>query len=130
MVCCVSCNRSSDSNNEGKAFSTLKEEVKKSGSSIARGDETGKPIVIDFYATWCGPCKRIEPLYEMLKSEYSDRIDFKSVDVDEDLEMTARYKIEAMPTFVILDKTGKEINRIVGADHEALSKAIDALVRN
>lgn len=99
------------------------------GDATHRSDSetSAKPTVIDFYATWCGPCKQIAPMFEMLKSEYSDKINFESVDVDKDVEMTVKYGIEAMPTFVILDAAGNEINRIVGADAKALSDAIDAL---
>lgn len=105
-----------------KSDDSQKVQVKEAVSS-------GKPVVIDFYATWCGPCKQIAPMFEMLKGEYSDKVEFRSVDVDEDMETTRKYGIEAMPTFVILDADGNEINRIVGADAEALTQAVDALVK-
>ena len=90
----------------------------------------GLPTVIDFYATWCGPCKTIAPVFQVLKGEYGEKINFVSVDVDADNETARRYGIEAMPTFVILDSEGKEIRRIVGADAEALSAAVDSLAAN
>lgn len=87
----------------------------------------GLPTVIDFYATWCGPCKAISPLFEMLRSEYSDRINFRSVDVDIQTDVAEKYNITAMPTFVFLDSEGNEINRIVGADRNALASAVESL---
>ena len=109
--------------------SAVVEVVKEDSLSDAeKQSAVGRPTVIDFYATWCPPCKKIAPLFEMLKCEYSDKIEFKSVDVDENIELTSKYKIEAMPTFVLLDSLGNEIQRIVGADAEALSKAVDSLV--
>lgn len=109
--------------------SSVVEVVKEDSLSDAeKQSAVGRPTVIDFYATWCPPCKKIAPLFEMLKCEYSDKIEFKSVDVDENIELTSKYKIEAMPTFVLLDSHGNEIQRIVGADAEALSKAVDSLV--
>ena len=90
----------------------------------------GLPSVIDFYATWCGPCKAIAPVFEVLKGEYGEKINFVSVDVDADNETARRYAIEAMPTFVFLDSEGKEVRRIVGADAGALSAAVDSLAAN
>lgn len=116
---------------EEKGKHTVVQESDKgaAGDAANRSGSTAnaRPTVIDFYATWCGPCKQIAPMFEMLKSEYGDKINFQSVDVDKDVDMTVRYGIEAMPTFVILDSDGKEINRIVGADAKALSNAVDAL---
>lgn len=87
----------------------------------------GLPTVIDFYATWCGPCKNIAPLFETLKEKYAGKANFVSVDVDADAETAARYHVEAMPTFVFLDADGKEVNRLVGADTDALTAAVEQL---
>ena len=91
---------------------------------------SSKPTLVDFFATWCGPCKAIAPVFDVLKGEYGEKINFVSVDVDADNETARRYGIEAMPTFVILDSEGEEIRRIVGADAEALSAAVDNLASN
>lgn len=96
-------------------------------SSTVAAESEGMPTVIDFYATWCGPCKAIAPLFEMLKGEYSSKIKFVSVDVDQDIAMAGKYKIEAMPTFVFLDAEGNEIDRLVGADQQKLSEMVDRL---
>lgn len=98
-----------------------------SDSSTVASESAGMPTVIDFYATWCGPCKAIAPLFDMLKGEYSSKIKFVSVDVDQDIAMAGKYKIEAMPTFVFLDAEGNEIDRLVGADQQKLSEMVDRL---
>lgn len=89
--------------------------------------EQSLPTVIDFYAVWCGPCKQISPVFDSLKEKYDGAINFVRVDVDEDSQIAREFNIDAMPTFVFLDKNGKEIDRLVGADPEALSLMVEEL---
>ena len=79
--------------------------------------------VIDFYADWCGPCKRIKPYFKELEEKYKDKIVFMTVNVDEDEDMVFKYKVQAMPTFVFL-KNGKEVDRIVGMNIGKLVKKV------
>ncbi len=123
------CSKSPKSQQNGAVAETVSDSV--SGSAYENLQyRNGLPTVIDFYATWCGPCKAIAPVFDVLKGEYGEKINFVSVDVDADNETARRYGIEAMPTFVILDSEGEEIRRIVGADAEALSAAVDNLASN
>ena len=71
-------------------------------------------VVIDFFATWCGPCKRIAPFFEQLADEYVG-VTFLKVDVDESPELTNAFDVSVMPTFLFL-KNGKIVKRIEGAD--------------
>lgn len=82
-------------------------------------------VVIDFFATWCGPCKRIAPTYEKL-SEAFQTVTFLKVDVDEATELVEQYNISAMPTFVFL-KDGKEVKRVEGADMAGLEAGFQLL---
>jgi thioredoxin 1 len=75
-------------------------------------------VVIDFFAPWCGPCKRIAPVYVELAEKYS-QITFLKVDVDESEDIGSKYSIESLPTFVFL-KDGVEVKRIEGADLRGL----------
>lgn len=70
--------------------------------------------IIDFYADWCGPCKIMVPIFEELEKEYAGKVEFKRVDVEEDLAMAGQYGVMSIPTFVIL-KEGKEVDRKLGA---------------
>lgn len=90
----------------------------------------GIPTVIDFYATWCGPCKQIEPVFNELKQKYGDKLNFLRVDVDQQPEIASEYNISAMPTFVFIDADDKEIDRIVGAYSDKLKEVVEKLAEN
>lgn len=83
--------------------------------------------IIDFNAVWCGPCLRIKPWFHTLPGEYIKFV-FLSVDVDEAEEITARYHIKSMPTFVITHGN-KEMTRVLGANMEALTIVLEKLVK-
>jgi thioredoxin 1 len=72
-----------------------------------------KPILIDFYATWCGPCKISDPLVKEISEKYSDSIEFYKVNVDINPELIDEYGIRNIPTFILLEG-GKIKNKLVG----------------
>lgn len=72
-----------------------------------------KLIIIDFFATWCGPCQMIAPVLEEISKTYSDEVEIFKVDIDENQEVAMRYSIMSVPT-IIFFKDGKEIERHVG----------------
>ena len=81
-----------------------------------------KMVVIDFYANWCGPCKKIAPEYEKLSEKYSDVV-FLKVDADESEKLSESFQISALPTFLFLNK-GNVINRLEGANLSELTQNI------
>jgi thioredoxin 1 len=83
-------------------------------------------VVIDFFATWCGPCKKIAPAFEQLATVYPSIV-FLKVDVDESAELVDTYGVQAMPTFVFL-KDGVVVKRIEGADLRAMEEGFALLV--
>jgi len=83
----------------------------------AGGAET-KLIVVDFYATWCGPCVKAAPIYEKLSVDYPDVL-FLEVNVDKLKDVVSAYQVRAMPTFVLV-KGGKEVDRLEGFSEPAL----------
>ena len=68
--------------------------------------EGGKPVVCDFFATWCGPCKMLAPVLEEVSAGYADRAEFVKVDVDEAPELSVKYGIMSIP-FVAVFKNGE-----------------------
>lgn len=74
----------------------------------------GRPVVIDFFATWCGPCRRLMPQVDALAAEMGDRVLFIAVDVDQSPGVAGRYRVEGVPTLVFLTAEGREADRTVG----------------
>jgi len=73
-----------------------------------------KMLIIDFYATWCGPCKAMAPVMDKMEGKYGDKFEFTRIDVDREQELAAQYNIEAIPTLVILSPSNEVIARIEG----------------
>ena len=75
--------------------------------------QQGKPGLVDFWATWCGPCKRLGPIIEELAAEYDGKAVIGKCDIEENDELTEQFGIMNVPTVVFL-KDGKEVDRVVG----------------
>lgn len=90
--------------------------------------KSGKPLVVDFWAEWCGPCKMIGPIVEDLSHEYEDKVTIGKLDVDENNDITTRYGIRNIPT-ILFFKDGVQVDKQVGATQKSVMvQKIEALL--
>ena len=82
-------------------------------------------VAVDFTATWCGPCRRIGPMFAAMATKFKD-VHFIKVDVDENSETAAHFEVQAMPTFMFFHG-GKKVSELVGASPERLLAKITKL---
>ena len=88
--------------------------------------ESEKLVIVDFWATWCGPCRMLSPLLDEVEEERADRITVVKVNVDDADEIAMRYRIMSIPTLVFV-KNGQMVDRTVGAmPKSALVQRIEA----
>jgi thioredoxin 1 len=88
----------------------------------------GKPVVIDFWAEWCGPCRMVGPIIEELATEYQDRVIIGKLDVDNNDDVVSKFGIRNIPTILFI-KNGEVVNKQVGATNKAaIAEKIDALL--
>ena len=71
------------------------------------------PVLVDFWATWCAPCKIVSPIVEELAEEYDGRVKFVKVNTDENIKTAATYGIRSIPTLLVF-KGGQQVDQIIG----------------
>ena len=71
------------------------------------------PVVVDFWATWCGPCKMIAPILSEIATEYAGKVKIAKVNVDENFELSNEFGIQSIPTLMLF-KNGEVVNTIIG----------------
>lgn len=89
--------------------------------------ESSVPVLVDFYADWCGPCRMLAPTLTKLSSEFSDRVKIVKVDIDAEPELANQFRVESIPLLVFFAE-GRPVGRAAGVVHESgLRNALNQL---
>lgn len=87
--------------------------------------EGERPAVIDFYATWCGPCKMMAPIVEETAKTYTGKVDFYKVDIEKEQELAQTFGIQSIPTFLFIPAKGKPTMQMGAMSKETFEKMVD-----
>ena len=86
------------------------------------------PMIIDFYADWCGPCQMMKPVFESVSEEYKGKLKFLKLDTQSEQGLAARFGIQGIPAFVMVNN-GKEVGRLVGyMDEDTFKSRINSVL--
>ena len=89
---------------------------------------SANPVFVDFWAEWCGPCRAVSPVVEELSKEYSEKVDFVKINVDQNSELAQKYNVFSIPTLAIF-KDGEIVSQKVGsATKESFKTMIDSQI--
>ena len=114
----AACNNKTENQDNSEAAGT--EQTAKSEMPVASPDDEGqgewikqttimsaKPMVIDFFATWCGPCKQLAPILDEIEKKHTGEVIFKRIDVDQETELAQEFGIQAVPTLMFVTPKGE-----------------------
>ncbi len=141
MLVLMSCNNRSDKQEDGSTAGseTKQSEMLASGEEVESQDGwskqstimTNKPMVVDFYATWCGPCKQLAPILDEIEKNHKGEVIFKRVDVDQEPDLAMEFRVEAIPMLMFITPKG-EYQTIMGLQEPQVieAKIADLLKRS
>ncbi|MBW3018248.1 thioredoxin [Candidatus Woesearchaeota archaeon] len=91
--------------------------------------ESDKPVIVDFWASWCGPCMNLAPIFEEISKELGDKMKFAKVNVEDNQDLAGEHQVRGIPCLIIFNK-GEEVERIIGfSEKEALKEKIEEIIK-
>ena len=88
-----------------------------------------QPVLVDFYADWCGPCRMTSPIVEQIAQEYEGKVTVAKLDVDSNNQLAAQFRVMSIPTMIFF-KDGKEVERMVGVRPKAeFARTLDKMMK-
>ncbi|TFJ95166.1 thymidylate synthase [Platysternon megacephalum] len=94
----------------------------------AKVEQSDKPVLVDFWAEWCSPCKQMMPVIDEIAGKYGDRVDFYKVDADNNPDAPTRYMVQGLPTLLIF-KNGEVVQQLTGGKTKAqLVAAVESVL--
>ncbi|MBR9699549.1 thioredoxin [Candidatus Woesearchaeota archaeon] len=91
-------------------------------------DQSDLPVIVDFWASWCGPCMAMAPVFERVSKQYEGKLKFGKVNTEEQKDLAVQYEIRSIPCLVVFSK-GKEVARLIGFKQEdQLKNEIDEVI--
>lgn len=98
-------------------------EVVLTSQNFDRWINSGKPVLVDFWAEWCMPCRMVEPIFKRLAQKYGSKMIFGRLNVDQNPDIARRYRVYSIPTFILFYR-GEVMERMVGAMGEGILEAL------
>ncbi|MBW3004998.1 thioredoxin [Candidatus Woesearchaeota archaeon] len=90
--------------------------------------EAETPVIVDFWASWCGPCMNLAPIFEETSKDYKGKLKFAKANVEENQDLAGEFGVRGIPCLIVFNK-GEEVDRIVGSmEKDALKEKIDAIL--
>ena len=130
LVALVACNNKSENKSQGQNQNSTEAVTTDDGNWAQQSTiQSSKPMVVDFFATWCGPCKQLAPVLDEVEKNHQGEVIFQRIDVDQEMDLAQEFGIRSVPTLMFITPKG-EYQTLVGLqDAETIEAKIAQLLK-